>query len=338
MPLEPAPNPDGSPAPQGADIDTPLPARRWTARRIAFQIVGLVIGLGLLAWAASLALSESNRACFTAMREAPPWKSALLVGLSATGLLLNGLMFWAVLRPLRRLDALDVIAVNAIATFLSVLPFKIGLATRLTIHHRRDKVRWRDLLAWLAAMGALALAVLVPLAAAGLWRRQLDALWWLTAVGGIGLANLIGVWCGRSADRWPVLARLSLGADRIVRHPSAVVAHVALRSADIIALTGRFLVASWIIGLALPVDQAVLIATTYFLLSVSTPTGTLGFREAGVAALGLARGLDHDALALLALVVTGAELLAAAIIGVLGAARIRPGAVLRGNGAGQASS
>lgn len=306
---------------------TPLGAmegpRGWSRRRIVAQCFGVAISLALLGWAISLAMSERNQASWEAMRSAH-WQTVVtLIALSLLSLTLNGLMFWITLRPLHRLKPLEVVGVNAISTFLSVLPFKVGLATRVLIHHRRDGVRFRHIVAWMAGMGALALATLLPLAAAGLWRRDLDALWWLVAVGGLLACNGAGILLGRLSGRRTWLARLSLGSYEIVRDPATVTGHLLLRLLDIAILAGRFTAAAAIAGHALPPDQAILIATTYFLLSVLAPAGTLGFREAGVAALGLARGLDEGALALIALIVSVAEIASAAAMAIPAAIALR---------------
>jgi hypothetical protein len=314
---------DGLQSPEGPLLGAIEGPRGWSRRRVVAQIVGLLVSLSLLGWAISLALSDRNQASWEAMRSAH-WSTVLtLIALSLLSLTLNGLMFWITLRPLRRLKPMEVVGVNAISTFLSVLPFKVGLATRVLIHHRRDGVPFRHIVAWMAGMGALALATLLPLAAAGLWRRDLDALWWLVAVGGLLLCNGVGVALGRIAKSRPWLARLSLGSHQIVRDPVAVGGHLLLRLLDIAILAGRFTAAAAIAGHALPPDQAILIATTYFLLSVLAPAGTLGFREAGVAALGLARGLDEGALALIALIVSVAEIASAAALAIPAAIVLR---------------
>lgn len=312
---------------------TPLGAlegpRGWSTGRIAVQCAGLLIGIALFAWAVSLALSDANQASWDAIRSAEARVVAAMIGLSLFSLVLNGLMFWCTLLPLRRLAPLEVVGVNAIATFLSLLPFKVGLATRVLIHHRRDGVRFREIVSWIAAMGALALAVLLPLTAAGLWRRDLDILWAVGAGGGILACNVAGVALGRLAEARPWLARLSLGSWRIVRLPATVIAHLALRLLDVAVLAGRFLVAAAIAGVTLPPDQAVLIATMYFLLSVLAPAGTLGFREGGVAGLAILLGYDESSIVLIALIVSAAEIAAAGALALPAAVVLRPDRLLR---------
>lgn len=307
--------------------------RRWSAQRIVLQSLGLVIGLALLGWAVSLSLSESNRKSIEAMRDAPASEVALVIALTVASLALNGLMFWATLRPIHRLKPLDVILVNCISTFLSILPFKLGLVTRVLIHHRRDGVRFKAIIPWVAAMGALGLAVMLPFALATLVTGELNTAWWAIVVGGVLAFNAAGVWCGRSAERFPILKKLGLGSDQIVRHIGVVAAHGGLRLIDTALLAARFLAAAAIADQVMPLEQAVLLATTYFILSVMAPTGTLGFREAGTAALGMTQGLAAEQVALVALVVTGAEILTAGAISLAAFFHIRPDRLILTRGA-----
>lgn len=301
-------------------LDVP---RRPTAARLALQLLGLVISVGLLVWAVRLSLSEENARSIDAMRSAPAAEVALLIALSLISLALNGLMFWVTLRPEHRLRITDTILTNSIATFLSILPFKISLIARVLIHKRRDHVHLTLLIAWVAAMGALGLAVLTPLVVASLWRGRLDPLWWATVVVGIASGAVAAVVLGRLAQSRRWLATLSLGSYRIVRHPEAVVAHHGLRIADAVVLAARFLAGAMIVDADMPLDRAVLLSTTYFLLSVVTPAGTLGVREMGVAALGLSQGMDEKQIALIALIVTGAEVIASGALALVGAVRLR---------------
>ncbi len=321
--MEDAKREPGLQSPAGSLLETVETPRGLARRRIALQLIGLAIGIALLIWVFVLAFNERNQKSLEALRAAPAWEVLLLGGLVVTGIAVNGVMFQVVLRPLRRLPLLDVIIVNAIATFLTVLPFKLGLLTRALIHHRRDGLRFKTIIAWLAAFAALGLAVMIPLTAATLWRGRLDWLWWTSALAGILVCNIAGVALGRASDRLPILARLSLGADQVVRHPAPVIGHGVLRLIDIGLISARFITAAMIIDVTLPPEQAVLLASSYFLLSVASPAGTLGFREMGVAATGLFGGIDGPTVALITLVISAAELVIAGVLALAGAAWLR---------------
>ena len=262
---------------RGGIFGAARPLAKRSGTRLALQGLGFLVGLGLLAWALALALSEKNRRSLEMIADAERSTIAWLLLVSAASVLLNGLMFWVVLRPLKKLNPWDVMLTNAVAAFLSILPFKINLLTRLLIHHRRDGVSVRDILSWLAAMTVLALSVLVPVGLAGWWRGRIDGVWWALSIGGTVLMALLG-WCaGRAALRWKVLGVMSLGSDRIARHWPTIAAHAVLRWGDIALLCARFLLAASAAHVDIPAEQVVLLATTYFLLSVFAPAGALGF-------------------------------------------------------------
>lgn len=298
--------------------------------KLVMQGAGFVVGLGLLVWAVSLALTEKNRRSLEMIADAERSVVAWLLLVSAASVLLNGLMFWVVLRPLKRLHPLDVMLTNAIAAFLSILPFKINLLTRLLIHHRRDGVSVKDILSWLAAMTVLAFSVLVPVGLAGWWRGRIDAGWWALAMGGTVLMAALGFLAGRAALKWKVLGLMSLGSDRIARHWPTIAAHAVLRWGDIGLLCLRFFLAASAAHVSIPGEQVVLLATTYFLLSVFAPAGALGFREMGTAGVGLATGGDMSQVALVSLIVTATELIASATLCIPACIRLRPDRVLRG--------
>lgn len=318
-------------APGGIVPDlAPPPPGRGRAARLAWQLLGFLIGLGLLGWAVSIAISEKNRQSLEAVSHAPAGVLTGLLGTSLLSVMLNGVMFWVVLRPLRRIGLMDTVLTNGIAVFLSVLPFKINLVARVLIHHRRDGVAFRDILAWFAAMSAMALSVLLPLGLAGWWRGRLDAWWWIVGVGGSFALGGVGVLLGRAAMARPWLSRLSLGADRVARHAPTVFAHAGLRLADIGLLCARFWLAAMAADVGLGAQQAVMLATSYFLLSVLAPAGALGFREMGVAGVGLAGGADASQVALVTLVVTGAEFIASGALSVPAFFRLRPDRLIGG--------
>jgi uncharacterized membrane protein YbhN (UPF0104 family) len=323
--------------PSQPDAHEDTPSKRWTGRAIAVQLVGIALSLGLLGWACALMLAPSNRSNIERILDA---SSTLILGvtaLSAASVAINGLIFWWTLRPLRTLDPFYLIGVNSIATFLSVLPFKLNLATRVLIHRRRDGMPFRDIIAWLVGMSGLVLVTVLPPFVAGVWRGRLDAWWWLVTLGGIAIGSVAAVACGRLASndshavgRW--LARLSMGCWRIVRYPGVVAGSVGLRLFDIAALAFRFLIAGAIIGHPMPVETAIVFGSAFFVLSAVTPSGAIGVREGGVIGLGSLAGHDLESLATVTLIVSAAELVISGCMAVASAAILRPDRLLRRRG------
>ncbi len=314
----------------------PPNARRKPYVRLAVQGLGFVAGLTLLGWCVHAALSPENREQLSKLGDAPAWAVAAMLGLSAASVALNGLAFWCALLPARRLHASDVIATNALATLLNYLPFNLSAISRVVIHNRRDRVPLLTIGGWFGAVLGVMVVSLAPLVAASLWRQGVDAAWWaialfgpLTAGGGLialarpfagerGLTRLhaildpLAVGPLRRALRSERFAQLHAGVTMLA-DPRALALGVAIRLADVATQTARFVLAAAIPCIPLPRDHAALVDPSYFLISVVSPFGMLGTREAGTvwlaAALGLAGASDAAThpLVIVTLFITGTE-------------------------------
>lgn len=318
-------------------MDAPTPQTETEAGasrsglRIVVQVVGFLIGLGLLGWCVRLALSEENREALGKLADAPPGSLAALLGLSVAGVVANGLIFWATLRPVREIKALDVIATNALATFLANLPFKIGLLTRIAIHNRRDKVPMAMIFGWFGAVTATLLLVSASLLAAGTMRGVLGG--WtvpvaivlmvvLSAVmvviakrlsgvrGHRRLSRLIGRFGGKRAlrlARSQVIRELHMGLDMLASG-RWVAAVVVFRAVDFSAQALRWVVAGELSEIDVTPTDGLLISGGHYVAGALSPVGMLGFREG--AAMGMAEllGFDSQRFAFTALLTAGAEL------------------------------
>ncbi|MFI4916848.1 MAG: lysylphosphatidylglycerol synthase domain-containing protein [Phycisphaerales bacterium JB060] len=309
--------------------DTGAPPR--AGLRIAVQVVGFLIGILLLGWCVRLALSDENREALERLADAPPGALVSLIGLSVVGVVANGLIFWATLRPVRRLVALDVIATNALATFLANLPFKIGLLARIAIHNRRDKVPMAMIFGWFGAVTATLVLVSAALIGAGLLRSVLGV-WTVPVAIGLmvvlsaamvaiakrlsgrqghrRLSRLIGRVGGRRAlklARSEVIRELHMGLDMLASG-RWVAFVVAFRMADFGAQAWRWVVAGELVGSDISPTDGLLISGGHFLAGALSPVGMLGFREG--AAMGTAEllGLEARGFAPIALLTAGSEL------------------------------
>lgn len=330
--------------------------QRALVRRLV-QGVAFMVGIGLLVWCVSLALKPENREAIHRLMEAPWYQAGGVLALSALSLLINGVLFWVTIRPVRPLPVVSVLATNAIASLMNYLPFKIGLAARFIIHNRRDGVPLLTIAAWLAAGAVGALVVFVPLTAASAWRQQIDSMWILAGPGGVAVCAL-AVWVkARLFARAPGMVRLhaiarrtglgALGLSWFLRtstfghlhHAFAMLADtrtlgaiVALRLLDVAVNAARFHLAGIACGVAISWDTAILAACVHFVLGVVAPSGQIGMREGGMT--GLAKllaipGVTTGQFAVVALVVGGAELLANLVVGGAGFVVVRPWRLLR---------
>jgi hypothetical protein len=291
----------------------PSPAKRPKAARIAVQILGFLLGLALLAWCLSQAFSEKNRGALRALLDAPRWMPLAVAGLALANLLFNGLIFWCLIAPARRLPITDVLSVNAIATFLNYLPFKLSVASRFIIHNRRNHVPLLTIGAWMAASAVAMLAVLAPLALVIALRPKVDALWFAISIP-TAIASLATLCItARIFAGDPGLRRLHSLADRIplafigrlarsqpftqlhagfamLAQPGMLALASILRFAAIAAQSAQFVIVAKATGTTITWDQAVVLSSVYFLLGVISPAGALGTPQGGTTAF--AKGLS----------------------------------------------
>ena len=328
------------------------PAQR-SGLRIAFQVTGFLVGIALLGWCVRLALSAENREALGALSSAPPSSLLALLGLSVVSVVANGLIFWGALRPVRRLGALDVIAVNALATFLANLPFKIGLLARIAIHNRRDKVPMAMIFGWFGAVTGTLVLVSSSLLVAGTLRGVLGAWTVPMAVGLLvvqsaamvtvaktlsgdrghrRLSRLLGRLAGKRAlrlSRSQVMRELHMGLDMLASG-RWVAFVVAFRMVDFASQAWRWVVAGELVGKDIAPTDGILIAGGHFLAGALSPVGMLGFREG--AAMGTAEllGLDAGEFAPIALLTAGSELVVVIAASGLAVAWLRLDRMLRG--------
>jgi hypothetical protein len=318
-----------------ADLEA---SRRFTPRKVAVQLVGFSISLALLGWVIARSLDEESAQAWERLREADAWAVAIVVGATAGNIAVNGLIFHAIARPVRRMSPAYLIAVNALATLLATLPFKLGVLIRGLIHHRRDGMAFKEIVGWFTAVGGLGVATLVPIALLSLWRTSADAVWFvgaaLTLVGTVGASVMLSrLAAPRDSAFSRLLARASLGSWRFLRHPSASIGHAVWRTIDIALLAARFYFTAQILGFELGPEQALILGTTFFLISVSAPSGNLGIREAATVAIAKAASIEGS-IAPLAIIVSFAELLTALAMSAPALAIVRPDRLLRRDPAG----
>jgi hypothetical protein len=292
--------------PETNSAEGAAPAKRGS--RAALHVVGFIVGIGLLAWCVVSALKPENREHLAALRDADRGLLAALVGLSLASLVVNGVFFWVVIRPARGVPLWSVLGVNAMATALASLPFKLSVVCRFVVHHRRDGVPVMTIMLWMGNALALILAALAPLVLVSLWRGRVDAVWLAVAGAGVAVSSVLVIamarfvsregvwrwleakfgagsgkqgWARRMVARFDLLLKAREGMGMLT-HPTAVFGGVGLRCADIAIQAARFVIAAKILGEVLAPDEALLAASLYFVVGLLSPTGSLGFREAAV--------------------------------------------------------
>jgi len=327
----PQPQPDPTPEPTPDRPGAPgVPRRALPGRvRAVIQVTGFAVGIALLVWCVRTVMSPDNRAALEKLQEATAWQVLSLMGLAATSLVLNAVIFSSIIRPLHRLRLTDMVAVNALATFLSYLPFKMSVICRWVIHNRRDGIHNVTIGAWFIVVAILTVVTVAPMWLAFARPEGAGHGWWLVVALAIAAAHTTGCLAARVVRGERGLRRLRrVGLPEKLLHTEwfhrlhdgatmsadvhAIWVSTVARVLDIATFGLRFWIAAGIIGVDLSAEEALLIGLAYFVVGVVSPFGTVGTREVG--ALGMAVGagvvaaeLDQDALLTGILLVTVAE-------------------------------
>jgi len=344
-------------------LTTPVPAKPPQHRllRVAVQLVGVVVGIASLAWCVLLALKPENKEQFARLSDASAGAVAAMVGLTLATLLLNGLLFWIALTPVRRLRIPDVLATNCVCTFLAYLPLKLGGLTRILIHNRRDRVPLILIGSWFLSVAAVMFASFTPPILGVLWLGSVDTMWIAVVVLGevLMVAAIVlaaGFFRGdRGQERIERLAttlrlrplraliRSKLWSDMhagfdMLASPGAVGGAATLRILDVGVQSARLIVAAGIFGLALPIQQAIPLALVYYLVGAMSPAGLAGLREGAatglvgplLAAAGIASSGDaRTQFAPVFLLVLGTEAMVYLAAAAVGIGWLRPDRLLK---------
>lgn len=268
------------------------------------QVFFFAAGLGLLGWVLSQAFAERNRDAWRRIADASPVDLALLAALTMLTLVLNGSIFWATLRPVRRLGWRDVLATNAVATTLAYLPFKLSIIFRVLVHNRRDSVPVLTIGAWFVAVTIGISAATNPVFFTSLFHPTIDALWFAFVLGGLLASHLLvcslaRVFAGeaglvrfRSLLRkvtptrfagevtGPLAARVHAGFDMLA-HPGWLAAQMALRAADLIVIAARLALCAKIAGAGVTFGESIVYGAFRFAIATLLPSGAMGSQEAG---------------------------------------------------------
>jgi hypothetical protein len=313
-----------------------------------WQTLGALISVGLIVWCVRTALGNpATIERLGELRSASPLMVAALLGLSALTICETAFVLWVLVKPIKRLPYVDVLAINALCTLLGNLPFKISLLTRFVVHSRRDGMAIASIVAWLGAFAVVLLITLGPPVGASLLVGSAEFVWWVITLGlMIGLALVTWAMSKVLASDWGWQKFLELcdrtmidALSRFVRsalverlHASvrilsdwrALVVCLLARVVGIALQAVRFALAAHLMHIELSIGQVVIAGATYFLIQGAAPAGALGAREAGVGAMLIAvTRLPIDQAAAVILTVSAAETIVNIVMGLGGAAWLR---------------
>ncbi|MCH2145014.1 MAG: lysylphosphatidylglycerol synthase domain-containing protein [Phycisphaerales bacterium] len=244
-------------------------------KRIAIQILGFLIGLAFVIYLVKLAFY--GEADWSRIREASPW---LIAGLLLTGLLgtvLDGLVFWGIMRPYHKLGVMEVQGANMTASFLNYAPVRLGTVFRIIFHATVDRIALIPIFGWFAAITVTTLACMASVVCATLITGG-PGVWWLFLLGCMLLVSGILIWF---IARLPVVEKHGRGIDRMFGDPRALIAGLAGRLMVLASGCLRMAIAAEILGIPLGVSEVILLSVAALMLSFN-PLGRFGWREATV--------------------------------------------------------
>lgn len=285
-----------------ATTDGTIPA--VSRRRRAIEVVGFIVGIGVLAWLVLVAVREGD---WRRVVEADPYLLAGLLGCTVLSAICNGATFWVTIRPVRRIGFLELQGVNLVATMLNYAPVRLGMVSRFAWHMRVDGIRFLDVVAWFASVLVLIATALVVFGLATAIFPDVGPGWWSLVLVGVLIAGAVLSLVPRIG--W--IRRHGRGADRILESSFARWIGILLRMLDVGTYAGRIAFSLAILGIEMSPSHIILLAVVALVTNL-LPIGRFGFRELAVA--WTASRLGSDSVVdvpweQLALVESGAELL-----------------------------
>lgn len=244
-----------------------------TRRRILVQIAGFIVGLFLLFLCIRTALSRSD-GDWKVIFDADPGLIAALVGFGLLSTLIDGFVFWAVLRPSRSLDVIQVESVNMSVALMNYAPIRLGTILRVTYHARVDGVPLVTIVAWfvsimvttVACIGSVVLAILMS---GG------EVLPFTLLCGLFILLSGLALWLGANTGFVQKLAR---GRERMLGDPRALAAGLVGRLMVLASNTARMGFAAAILGIDLGLKNVIILSAAALMLGFN-PLGRVGWRE-----------------------------------------------------------
>ncbi|MAJ45923.1 MAG: hypothetical protein CBC35_01225 [Planctomycetes bacterium TMED75] len=291
-----------------------------SGRQMTFQVIGFLIGIGLLYLCIQTAWSSSGD--WSAITEAEPRLIVGLIGFGLVSTIIDGFVFWAVLRPYQKLKPMQVQCVNMTAAFLNYAPIRLGTIFRVTYHARVDHVKLIAIVGWFAAIIVTTLACVGSVVAATLLSSgSMLFLSLLTAL--FLLVSGIILWF---AAQIGAVQRFCKGKEKMLGDSQALIAGLVGRLLVLASNTVRMGFAAEILDIDLGIRNVIILSVAALMLSFN-PLGRVGWREwtlmmlTPYLAAGAFEGESVEAMAAqLALVESAGEFLAIIPFGILAAA------------------
>ena len=261
-----------------------------TPKKIAIQLVGFAVGVGLLIWCIVRAIGDDHSG-WENLFDADP---LLIVGMLACSLgsaIINGSTFHVTIQPVRKVRWLDMQRINLVGNMLNYAPVRLGMIARIVYHVRVDRLGLLQVFGWFAFIGYfLALGVGACMTST-FATRDINMLWLALVLGQMAIGALVlKVFVGNV-----LLEKYGRGVGKMIAYQPGVWGAAGLRLLDLAMYVGRMAIAMHILKIDLPMASAVILAVVALAAGL-IPFGRLGFREFCVAAAAGWIGTQEEAI------------------------------------------
>lgn len=297
QPPPPEPVDEAIEAEEAEELETGSPsAVRWLMYAAALGLLGLCIYLAIGQ------AQEGEQSGWQRLSEADPRHAAGLLLLVAANIAINGVIFWAVVKPFERdrpVSLTDMTALIGATALLNYLPARAGMIGRAAYLKRKHAVSYRASVVMLIAVAGGTMFLFAVVVAATLWRQGIDAVWWLSVGAVLVAAAIAAPTAMRLKLRWtPGLKSVSDGwfVEHPVRARLGALGLLLLRGLDVFTFAGRVWLGAQIVGSPIELHGAMLMATGGMFITLAAPVANgLGLRE-GLYGLFAGAGVAGEAL------------------------------------------
>ena len=256
--------------------------RAIAPRSAAIQVIGFALGAVLVAWVVKGAIAAADAPGRAGMLEslAAAWRDRpwLIVGIAVTtvaSLVIDGALFWLVLRPVRRLAFMEIQWLTFLAATSNFFPVRLGLPVRYAYAMLANRISFAEATAWFAAVTVVILASLGAVVAATAIVPKPGFAWVVLVLAGIGAGGLL---LHRIARLGPVERTMGRWTPMLTT-PSTYWIGSVLRAAEVLLWVVRMWCAGEILGLGLDFATVTVLGVASIAVMLN-PLGRVGFREA----------------------------------------------------------